>query len=130
MTVSLEKFIVDAENLAMMQRFLQGLEINDETLALESIAEVGPAGHHFGTLLTQTRFETAFHISTVADRQNYDAWFNTGKPTTIERANKVWKDILNRYEAPPLDTDKREAVEDYVARRERELAGMNLYADE
>jgi len=130
MTVSFEKFIIDAENLAMMQRFLQGVEINDETLALDSIAEIGPAGHHFGTAHTQARFETAFHASTVADRRNYGAWQSAGAQSTVERANQVWKEMLSRYEAPPLDASIREAMEDYVARRERELAGVNLYADE
>ena len=130
MTVSFEKFIIDAENLAMMQRFLQGVAIDNETLALDSIAAVGPAGHHFGTPHTQARFETAFHASTVADRRNYDAWQSAGAPTTVERANQVWKEMINRYQAPPLDPGIREAMEDYVARREQELAGVNLYAGE
>jgi len=41
---SLEKFVLDVEGLAMMSRFLNGLEISEETLALEEIAEVGPGG--------------------------------------------------------------------------------------
>jgi len=130
MTVSFEKFIIDAENLAMMQRFLQGVDISDGTFALDSIAAVGPAGHHFGTAHTQARFETAFHASTVADRRNYDAWQSAGEQNTVERANQVWKEMLAQYQAPPLDASIREAMEDYVARRERELAGVNLYADE
>ncbi len=130
LTVSFEKFIIDAENLAMMQRFLQGVEIDDDALALESIAEVGPAGHHFGTAHTQTRYETAFHASSVADYRNHDAWLDAGAPSTAERARQVWQDMLQQYEPPALDISIREAMEDYVARREGELAGVNLFDGE
>ncbi len=113
-----------------MQRFLQGVNINDDTLALDSIAEVGPAGHHFGTAHTQARYETAFHASSVADYRNHDAWLDAGAPSTAERARQVWQDMLQHYEAPALDISIREAMEEYVARRERELDGVNLFADE
>jgi trimethylamine--corrinoid protein Co-methyltransferase len=129
LTFSFEKFIIDVENLAMMHQFLQGTEVNAETLALESIAEVGPGGHHFGTAHTRARFETAFHTPFVADRRNYDAWQEAGAPDTVQRAYQGWHELLKQYEAPHLDMSVREALEDYVARRERELAGVNLYTD-
>jgi len=130
LTVSFEKLVIDAENLAMMQRFLQGVGIDDDTLALASIAEVGPSGHHFGTAHTQARYETAFHASSLADYRNHDTWLDDGEQTTVERARQVWQDMLRQYEAPPLDISICEAMEDYVARREQELVGVNLFADE
>ena len=61
LTVSYEKMIIDMENLAMFQHFLQDVEISDETLALDMIAEVGPGGHHLGTPHTQARYKTEFY---------------------------------------------------------------------
>ncbi|MFO7662698.1 MAG: trimethylamine methyltransferase family protein [Chloroflexota bacterium] len=127
LTVSLEKYIVDLENLAMFQHFLKGFTIDEASLALDSIAEVGPGGHHFGTVHTQERYRNAFYPSSLADRQGYDAWIAGGGKDTARRANRIWKEILSRYEPPPLDPAVSEALDDYVARRERELTGSRLY---
>jgi trimethylamine--corrinoid protein Co-methyltransferase len=128
LTVSYEKFIIDVESLAMFAHFLRGFEINDDTLALDMIAEVGPGGHHFGTPHTQARFSTEFYESFLADRLGYQTWSEAGSFDTARRANLIWKDLLNQYEAPPLEPGLAEALQDYVARRERELAGVELYA--
>ncbi|MFW5943525.1 MAG: trimethylamine methyltransferase family protein, partial [Chloroflexota bacterium] len=127
LTASYEKFIIDAENLAMFHHFLQGFSLEDEDLALDMIAEVGPGGHHLGTTHTQARYQTAFHQSSLADRSSYDAWVDTGSQDAAQRANRIWKELLKAYEPPALDPATDEALADYVARRERELEGQNLY---
>jgi trimethylamine---corrinoid protein Co-methyltransferase len=127
LTVSYEKFLLDVENLAMFQHFLGGFEISDETFALDMIAEVGPGGHHFGTPHTQARYATEFYQSFTADRQNNENWQRAGAQDAGQRANALWKVVLERYEQPPLDPAVVEALDDYVARRERELADKNLY---
>jgi trimethylamine--corrinoid protein Co-methyltransferase len=127
LTASFEKFIIDVENLAMFYHFLSGFEISDETLALDMIAEVGPGGHHFGTPHTQARFSTEFFQSFLSDRQPFDTWREAGSLDAMQRAHLVWKELLAQYEAPPLDPAIQEALREYVERRERELAGKNLY---
>ena len=71
----------------MFYHFLDGFTMDDETLALEMIAEVGPGGHHFATAHTQARYRTEFYQSTLADRQNYDTWREAGSPDTTQRAD-------------------------------------------
>jgi len=127
LTVSLEKFVIDAENLAMFQHFLDGFAINDETLALDMIAQVGPGGHHLGTSHTQERFLHAFHPTSLADRLGYETWDLAGRWDTATRATVLWQELLKQYETPPLDLSIAEALRDFVARRERELVGYNLY---
>jgi trimethylamine--corrinoid protein Co-methyltransferase len=127
LTASYEKFIIDVELLAMFYHFLDGFVIDDDSLALNMIAEVGPGGHHFGTTHTQARYSTEFYQSALADRLGYDTWREAGGLDTMQRAYLIWKDILAHYEPPPLDSAIHEALEDYTARRERELVGRNLY---
>lgn len=127
LTVSYEKIILDLENLAMFQHFLEGFEISDATLALDMMAAVGPGGHHFGTEHTQARFSTEFFPTFVADRQGYENWVAAGSHDAAQRASVLWKELVAQYEAPPLDPGLREALDDYVARRERELEGKSLY---
>ena len=58
---SFEKMVLDAELLGMVEAFLDPVVVDDDTLALDAIAEVGPGGHFFGVGHTQSRFKTAFH---------------------------------------------------------------------
>ncbi len=128
LTVSYEKIIIDMENLAMFQHFLAGMEISKATLALDMIAAVPPGGHHFGTSHTQERYSTEFYASMLADRQNFEVWQQNGALDTAQRANKIWKQLLEEYEAPPIDPTIQQALLEFVERRERELLGVELYS--
>ena len=88
---------------------------------------MGPGGHHFGTPHTQARFKSEFYQSTLADRTGYDAWLDAGSQDTAQRAYKIWKELLKQYQPPPLDPAINDALKEFVARRERELEGVNLY---
>jgi trimethylamine---corrinoid protein Co-methyltransferase len=127
LTASFEKFIIDAENLAMFHHFLQEISIDEDTLALDMIAEVGPGGHHFGTPHTQTRYESEFYQPFLSDRLNYESWRVAGALDAAQRANLVWKMLLDEYQTPELDQSTLEGLLAYVGRRERELEGKNLY---
>jgi trimethylamine--corrinoid protein Co-methyltransferase len=128
LTVSYEKMIIDMESLAMFQHFFQEVEISDETLALDMIAEVGPGGHHLGTPHTQARYQTEFYSPILADRQNFDSWQQSGVGDTAVRAHKIWQQLLKDYEAPPLDEAIHEELQAFVTRREKELEGVDLYS--
>ncbi|MFQ5400576.1 MAG: trimethylamine methyltransferase family protein [Anaerolineae bacterium] len=119
---SLEKFILDVEGLAMMHRLLAGIDIRDETLALDAMAAVGPGGHHLGTPHTLARFREAFYLPIVSDRQNYESWQQNGGQDAAQRAHQVAQQLLAAYERPSLDTAVNEALRDYVERRKKELA--------
>lgn len=127
LTASFEKFIIDAENLAMFARFLDGFAVDADALALSAIAEVGPGGHHFGTAHTQARFRSEHYQSRLADRRPFDAWTEGGGLDTAQRARLIWKRMLAEYQAPPIDDGVRDALGDYVARRCRDLAEVKLY---
>ncbi|MEZ4859898.1 MAG: trimethylamine methyltransferase family protein [Caldilineaceae bacterium] len=127
LTVSFEKVIIDTESLAMFQTFLNGLTISEDTLALDMIAAVPPGGHHFGTPHTQERYATEFHPIFLGDRQNFETWEQNGALDTAQRANRIWKQLLEEFEAPPLEVAIEQELREFIERRERELAGVELY---
>ena len=130
LAVSYEKMIIDMENLAMFQHYLGGLVINDDTLALDMIAQVPPGGHHFGTSHTQARYATEFYAPILSDRQNFENWQINGSLDTTQRANKIWKQLLAEYEAPPIDEGIKEALNEFVERtRARVARGWNCTAN-
>jgi trimethylamine--corrinoid protein Co-methyltransferase len=114
---SYEKMILDAELLGMVEAFLEPVVVDDDTLALDAIAEVGPGGHFFGVGHTQSRFKTAFHKPMLSDWRNYETWQEAGSPELPSKANRVWKELLAAYEPPPMDPAIREELDAFVARR-------------
>jgi len=121
LTASFEKLIVDAEMLQMMAEFMRPIEVNDDELALDAIAEVSPGGHHFGTSHTLERYESAFYSPMLANRQNFEAWQESGSIDAATRANTIWKQLLQEYQQPSLDPAVDEALVDYVERRKNDL---------
>ncbi len=126
LTASFEKLIVDAEMLQMMAEYLRPIEVSDDELALDAIAEVSPGGHHFGTSHTLARYESAFYSPMLTNRQNFEAWQESGSIDTANRANMIWKQLLREYEQPPLDPAIDEALVDYVEKRKNDpVADVN-----
>jgi trimethylamine--corrinoid protein Co-methyltransferase len=120
LVASFEKMIVDAEMLQMMAEFLQPIQVDEETLALDAIREVGPGGHFFGAAHTLARYETAFYAPMVSDWRNFESWREAGAIDAAHRANIIWKQLLNEYAPPAIDPAIDEALKDFVARRKRE----------
>ncbi|MFC3722189.1 trimethylamine methyltransferase family protein [Neoaquamicrobium sediminum] len=114
---SFEKTILDIDLLQMVSEFLTPLDLSEDALAVDAIRDVGPGGHFFGTPHTQSRYRNAFYSPILSDWRNFESWTEAGSPTAIERANRVWKERLATYEAPPMDPAIREALEDFVDRR-------------
>ena len=121
LVASFEKLIIDAEMLQMMASYLQPLEVSDSTLGLDSIDEVGPGGHFFGTSHTIERFETAFYSPLVSDWQNFENWRDAGSLDAAGRANQLWKKMLTEYQRPQMDQDVEEELNAYVIKRKEQL---------
>ena len=117
---SYEKVILDAELLGMVAAFLDPVVVDDDSLALDAMLEVGPGGHFFGAAHTQARFRTAFHEPIISDWRNYETWQEAGSPEAVGKANGIWKKLLATYEAPPMESDIREELTAFVERRKSE----------
>ena len=117
---SFEKMALDADLLAMVAEFLRPLRVDEAELALEAIREVGPGGHFFGAEHTQSRYRTAFFPPTISDWRNYESWREAGSPTAFDAAERIVAERLRDFVAPPLESERREALEAFVARRKAE----------
>lgn len=120
LTASFEKFVLDVEMLQMMAEFMQPIEVNEETLGLSAIKEVGPGGHFFGAAHTLERYETAFYAPILSDWRNFENWEDAGAHSATDRAHGIYKQVLAEYQPPPLDAAIKDELDDFVARRTRE----------
>ena len=117
-----EKFVMDADQLAMMQALAAGMDFSPRGQAMDAIREVGPGSHFLGSSHTLANFETAFYQSTIADYSSFEQWSSEGSLTAEQRANGVWKKMLREYVDPGLDPARDEALQEFMARRKSELS--------
>ncbi len=116
-----EKFVLDADQLGMMATFVKGLDLSENGLALDAMLTNEPGQHFLGTAHTLANFETAFYRSATADNASYEQWQEDGSLDAAQRANRIWKEQLASYEAPPIDDAIDEELREFVARRKAEL---------
>jgi trimethylamine--corrinoid protein Co-methyltransferase len=116
LSMSYEKFMLDDDLCGALHSYLDGVRIDDNQLAVEAFAEVGPGNHFFGCSHTMANYETAFWDSALADNEPFEKWEAAGSTDAATRANRAWKARLADYEAPPLDSAIRDALHDFVAR--------------
>jgi len=122
---SYEKFVMDADQLAMMRTMLEGVDLTENGQAMDAIREVGPGAHYLGCAHTQANFETAFFRSTIADNTTFEQWQSEGERDTATRAADRVKKMLGDYEAPALDPAVDEALQDYMLKRKTSFPDAN-----
>ena len=93
---SYEKFVIDADQLGMMQVMSQGYDLSENGQAMDAIREVGPGSHFLGCAHTQANFETAFYRSNIADNNSFEQWEAEGAQDAFQRANGIWEKDAQR----------------------------------
>ena len=121
LSMSYEKFVMDTDMCGALHAYIKGLEVNEDTLAFEALAELGPGEHLFGTQHTLRHYKTAYYDSALNDDQPWETWDEQGGIDMATRANKRWKATLAAYEAPKLDEAKDDALQDFIARKKASM---------
>ncbi len=114
---SFEKMVIDADLLNMVTEMLRPITIDDAALAIEAIAEVGPAGHFFGTQHTQDRYATEHFQPMVSSWTNFEVWDEGGRVESHQRAEALAHKLIDAHVEPPMEPDRRSALDEFVDRR-------------
>jgi len=130
MHCSVAKFIVDAEQCAMAYRMAEGPRWDDFEEALSAVRDIGPGGHYLGHPHTQENFQRAFFMPDMFDNNSIEQWKAEGEIEITERALKYARKLLSEYQEPKLDEARKEALLDYIARREREIPAADALNQE
>jgi trimethylamine--corrinoid protein Co-methyltransferase len=95
--------------------------VNEETLALDVIEELGPTGSYLGHEHTLRHFKEPYY-SKLIDKNPFSVWQKRGSKTMEERASKMVDDILAKHTTEPLSEEVQKAIHAIV---EREQAWIN-----
>jgi trimethylamine---corrinoid protein Co-methyltransferase len=101
MTNSIEQIVICDEIIAYTKQFMKEVEVNDETLALDVINQVGPDGDFLGNKHTLKHFRQDWYPK-LFERRNYDGWKKDGGKTMRQRAREKAVEILEHHKPEPL----------------------------
>lgn len=105
MTVSKESLVIDNEILGELYRVLDGVDVNQDTLAVDVIHKVGPGGHFLGQKHTMQFLRKEHYLPQISPRQTRAQWTESGSKTTAEMAYEKAQAIISDHQVEPLDTN-------------------------
>ena len=114
---SLEKLVMDAYQLGVLQSIAEGVDMSEDAQAMGAIREVGPGGHYLGCEHTQNNFKNSFWRSDVLDYKPFETWTDDGEKDTVTLANEKVHKMLSDYIQPPIDPSIDEALKAYMQSR-------------
>ena len=113
MVSSLEKFIVDEESCGIVKHLRKGIRVNKDTLAFDTMKQVGPQGEFVTHPHTLTHYKSLYNPR-LFDRNSYFQWQENGSDDIAVAANREWKKRIENYVQPELPKDMCNALRSYV----------------
>jgi trimethylamine:corrinoid methyltransferase-like protein len=121
--LSYPHMVMESEIYGIVQKVAGGIEVSDETLAMDVIKKVGPNGTYLAEKHTRRHMKEIWRPA-VWDRTPYENWLREGKKGALQRATEIADDILDNYEPARLPDDVQRELREIVARADKELAGV------
>jgi len=121
LAASLEQIVVVDELIGMNRRLLAGIEVNEATLALSAIADVGPGGEFLSHRHTRSHCRDAQWRPTVFSRASRAAWEADSRPDLRERARRKAIALLASHEVDMPPREVVDTMEAAIAEFERSL---------
>jgi len=119
LVLSKEKVVIDNELCGMVTRTLEGIRVDDETLAVEEILKVGPAATFLGRPFTAKHFQSEHFIPNLMERRSREAWEKDGFKDIAARAREKAKRILREHVADPMEKDVVSSLENFIRKTAR-----------
>jgi len=110
MTASYDKLVVDNEIIGMVMRAVEGIEVNDKTLAFDEIKNAGPGGHFISSRFTRRHMRKEQYRPQLSDRENREVWQTKGYKDTWSRATEQVKNTLQKQPGSFIPPEIREAI--------------------
>jgi trimethylamine--corrinoid protein Co-methyltransferase len=118
-TSSMEMLVIADEIISMTRRFMEGVPVTPETLAIEAIARANPGSGFLADETTFQYFREHQWSPSLIDRKRYDMWKSAGEKDLFQRANERARQILSKHQIPPLDSGVEAAIQDVFSRRSK-----------
>jgi trimethylamine---corrinoid protein Co-methyltransferase len=122
---SYNQLVIDNDIVKMVRKVMQGIQVSDETLALESIKSVGIGGDHLMQEHTMKYMRSLPSNPHIIDRNNYQGWLGMGGKDMAERAAEKANDILANHKPKELSGEIKSAMRTIVEDATAEYDELN-----
>ncbi len=102
LTVSKESLVLDDEIAAAVYRILEGIRVEEATLAVEVVNQVGPGGHFLKQRHTMQYLTGEHFLPRLADRQTREKWLEGGGKSMADKAHETVEKLLAGHKPDPL----------------------------
>jgi trimethylamine--corrinoid protein Co-methyltransferase len=103
LSVSYEKYVADNEILGMVMRAVEGITVDDNTLAFDVIKEIGPGGNFISSAHTRKYMRSEHYYPQLSDRESREQWEGQERGDVYQRAREKVAQILSehKFSLPP-----------------------------
>ncbi|MFC2023936.1 trimethylamine methyltransferase family protein, partial [Chloroflexota bacterium] len=125
LTFSFAQLAICEDIIGWIATFLRGVEVSEETLALDVIAEAGSTGHYLNKEHTR-RHHRGVWYPTLLERDDYGTWVKKGAKTLEERASQRVQEILDGHRPEPLPRPVRQRLRKIVEDEDSDVSAGRL----
>lgn len=118
-TYSVEQLVADDEVAGALLRVKRGMEVNEETLALDLIDRTGPGGGFMGSRHTLDHMRKDLWMPELLDRNVHENWVRLGSKDMRERAREKVSTILASHSVKPLEKEQEAEIRRILTNAER-----------
>ena len=122
LTSSCDSIVMCNEIIGLVKRLIRSVEVTDETLAVDVVAEVGPGGHFLSHEHTLRNFKREIWLPELLSHKNNDSWLADGGRSLKEVVNEKTRWILENHKPVVIPDSKRKQIREIVEGRDRTLA--------
>ncbi len=117
-----EQMVIDNEIAGYVKHLLKGAEVNDKTIALDAVCEIGIGGNFLIAEPTLEFLRQCYYPPQVFYRKRMSEWMREGANTVIDAAHEKVETILSSPTPVFLDNDRIDAMDEVVERARRRCA--------
>jgi trimethylamine--corrinoid protein Co-methyltransferase len=122
LSIGYEKFVMDAEQCGALARVVEGLQIDEDQLAVAAYREAGTGTNFLGVDYTMRHFRSANFRAELSDATPFEQSSEGGSKDMQQRAYECWNRMLREYQMPAIDVAVDEALLEFIDRRKASMS--------
>jgi len=119
-SMSFEKWILDEEVCRTLRRVLKAMDINVESIDVDTIKSMGSDGNYL-THPTTFKHCRSLYQPYLFTRDDYQTWATRGARRVADQTRSILEKRLEGYEKPPIDPGLEQELEEFVKRQKKKL---------
>jgi len=118
---SLIMLMMQHEIIGYIERIMQGIKLDDETLGIDVIRRVGQGGNFIAEEHTVKHFRKELWFPELLDRDFWDIWTGKGRKDMMTRCRELKENVLREHNPVPLDEGTLKKVDKLIEDAKRHL---------